>query len=340
MTRLLLASLDGLWFGLAILVITLALPRISPKAEAWLWRLVPIKLLLGLFGVGLVQWSITTGAAGGGVSGPGLLFWIWISGAGLMLARLAYEAVKVAQLRRESRDELGPDWKSDLREIAEEFRLRHEPQVRKRALCLQPMVVGSLRPVILVPERLADSEPEDRRALLAHECAHVAHRDLPLNWLYVASRVFFYFHPVLWLASSRGALAQERASDSAAVRAANLDRAGYAAWLLKMADSGRSGSQLSLAAGGSFGRLKQRIAGLGRVKHSKWTTGIAALVGLCALVPTTAFRASAASAQQQSISDTPVQTFEPVEAVTPVPPQQFSPAPKQTADGFSQIDLR
>ncbi|HEX7149908.1 MAG TPA: M56 family metallopeptidase [Thermoanaerobaculia bacterium] len=64
-----------------------------------------------------------------------------------------------------------------------------------------PAVLRVVRPLIVLPlhgsDELSDSE---LRALLAHECAHVARRDNLRSWVEMVAASLLWFHPLVWLA--------------------------------------------------------------------------------------------------------------------------------------------
>ena len=129
-----------------------------------------------------------------------------------------------------------------------------------------PMVVGLLRPCILIPRVLAQTLDQDAlRDILQHEIAHIRRGDL---WLSAAMRValaVFWWNPMLRLVHARLELAREMACD---LRAA-LGRRGpveYAGSLLTSVETlAASDERPATLAVGIFerrGHLAQRIDGL------------------------------------------------------------------------------
>jgi TonB family protein len=97
-----------------------------------------------------------------------------------------------------------------------------------------PLVTGILRPVILLPEDAHTWAPARRRAVLAHELAHVRRRDpLILLAAHLATTIY-WFHPMCWLAAARLRAESERACDDAALRI-GLRPSSYAGHLLDLA---------------------------------------------------------------------------------------------------------
>ena len=98
-----------------------------------------------------------------------------------------------------------------------------------------PMTMGVRKRLILLPEDMAESLPdEDLRAVIAHESAHVRRRDFAWNLLYELISLPADYHPVLWLTRSRLVESREMVCDEMAAEAvAGRDR--YVRSLLRLA---------------------------------------------------------------------------------------------------------
>jgi protein TonB len=102
----------------------------------------------------------------------------------------------------------------------------------------QPATFGVWRPVVLLPETLAESPAGLRRAVVTHELFHVQRRD----WLWVLAeeslRSLLWFNPAIVWMTSRIQLAREELVDELTVLATGNRRA-YIEALLAFADAGR-----------------------------------------------------------------------------------------------------
>jgi TonB family protein len=97
-----------------------------------------------------------------------------------------------------------------------------------------PLIAGVWRPVILLPRSSETWNISRRRAVLAHEAAHIRRRDpLILLAAHIATAIY-WFHPLCWLAAARLRSESERACDDAALRI-GLRPSGYAGHLLDLA---------------------------------------------------------------------------------------------------------
>jgi hypothetical protein len=81
-----------------------------------------------------------------------------------------------------------------------------------------PMILGWVRPRILLPAPLAASLSRDQlRAVLFHELAHFRAHDVPLNWLFTAVCSLHWFNPLAHLSFRVWTRSREEAADEAAL---------------------------------------------------------------------------------------------------------------------------
>jgi beta-lactamase regulating signal transducer with metallopeptidase domain len=99
-----------------------------------------------------------------------------------------------------------------------------------------PVVVGAIRPAILLPREWSSWPEAKLRSVLAHERAHVARRDYAVLLLALVNRCVFWFHPVAWLLPGRLSDAAELACDDVAVREGSKPRE-YARHLLEIVEA-------------------------------------------------------------------------------------------------------
>ena len=153
------------------------------------------------------------------------------------------------------------------------FALSHRVQV--------PMVIGWLRPVILIPVSAASGlPPHQLDALILHELAHIRRFDTITNMALVAVETVLFYHPAMWWVSRQVRIEREHCCDDMAVSACG-DAALYAEALTSL-DGARMPDGLALAANG--GKLKNRVARLLGAPQASQRVSLSALAGL-ALLP-------------------------------------------------------
>ncbi|MCA8952270.1 MAG: hypothetical protein KDE27_22355 [Planctomycetes bacterium] len=138
---------------------------------------------------------------------------LWALGAIALLARSVRDRVLGARLVRRSTP--APERHRRLAQThAEVFGVR-APAVRTTRDLRSPALVGTLRPVVLLPESFRDLD--DIEWAIRHELMHVVQRDPWAALLHELARIAFFFHPAVWLAASRWDEAAELACDRALV---------------------------------------------------------------------------------------------------------------------------
>lgn len=132
--------------------------------------------------------------------GCAILF--WAAGAGLALPHLflAYTGLR----RRLQPRHPAPALAAELRQIAARLGMRATPRVTTSARAPTPLALGVLHSEVCVPERaLRELAPDELRAMLAHELAHVQRRDPTWTLVYAIVCRALFWHPALWFARRR-----------------------------------------------------------------------------------------------------------------------------------------
>src|SRR5262249_33842821 len=97
-----------------------------------------------------------------------------------------------------------------------------------------PAVVGLFRPAVILPRDWRQWTNATRRAVLAHEFAHIRRKDLFVRCLARFAKCIFWFNPLVWWLSFKLSQLSEMACDAAAVGRTN-DAVGYSRVLLDFA---------------------------------------------------------------------------------------------------------
>lgn len=232
-------------------------------------------------------------------------------GVALMLLRLLTGFVGGIRLKR-SATAIGPCALTEfLEELARRWRMTAVPALRTSEKIAMPVVVGIMKPAILIPASMMSSFSQVHlEAILSHELAHVRRFDLLVNILQRLVETVLFFHPVVWLLSRQISAERERCCDDLAVDS-GCDSLTYADTLVRVAESCQSDDRqrflTALASTGtSRSELKRRVLRLidpDSVAAAERTGGGAALClsGLiaAALFAATLFDLSTANAEPQ-----------------------------------------
>ena len=183
-----------------------------------------------------------------------------------------------------------------------------------------PMVVGCLKPAVLIPlSALTGLNQEQLMAILAHELAHIRRHDFFVNILQRCVESLLFYHPGVWWMSARIRVEREHCCDDVAVRMCG-DRRAYVQALIELERKRQSTPVMSVAAtGGSLVQRVHRILGL-KTSTADWQSAAATLVFILAWLAAGAWQTS------NTLQATPVLPVTAAAAVA-VLPAITSPAP-------------
>ena len=189
---------------------------------------------------------------------------LWLAGAAVFLCAVVVRTVRTC--RRWDRERLctDPELLNLLEDCKASAGVTAPIGLVPTATVSTPVLLGWLRPRILLPQALVASIPREQlRAVLLHELAHFRSADIPCHWLFTIAQALNWPNPVMLVASRRWRHACEIAADASAV--AQMPERDGAIYGQALVDALRwAGTQPiprgALALGESFGQLKERIA--------------------------------------------------------------------------------
>ena len=188
--------------------------------------------------------------------------------------------------------EAGNALHTTLGELAIRLGVRRAVILLESALVEVPTVVGWLRPTILLPaSALTGLSPDQLRAILAHELAHIRRYDYLANIVQTVVEILGFYHPAIWWISHQIRIERENCCDDLAVRVCD-NSLQYARALASMEEIRHSRTELAVAASG--GSLMVRIARLlGRPavddRRFTWLPGLITLLLVIGVVIPAAF---------------------------------------------------
>ncbi len=186
---------------------------------------------------------------------------IWHVGVAVGLVRLAGAVRGARRLRAASFPVREKAWISELAELADALGVRTAVALRKSAELTAPVVMGVVRPVIIVPaSAVCGVPPEVMRAALAHELAHVARWDYVVELAQMVVEALLFFNPFVWLISRSIRQEREACCDLAAAQVCS----GVAEYSEALLWWERQGAKPALAAlavtgGGLLGRVRRLL---------------------------------------------------------------------------------
>jgi bla regulator protein BlaR1 len=186
---------------------------------------------------------------------------LWMAGVAICVLGVSREWRRAGTLARRDVTEAGEPVGAIVSELRTRLSLTTVIDIRRSGHAAVPMVLGWLRPVVLIPSHTAEEMPPDQlRAILAHELAHVRRRDYLANVLQIAAETLVFHHPAARWVSRRIRTEREYCCDDVAV-SVGARPADYARALAALEDA-RAGCRLAVAAGsGTLLDRIQRIVG-------------------------------------------------------------------------------
>lgn len=149
---------------------------------------------------------------------------IYLIGVVLFGLRLAGGWVYLQQLSKTATLPTVTNWTSITDRLRAALSIKAVIQVRESSRIVVPIVIGVVKPVLLLPIGLATSlSIREIEAVLAHELAHVKRHDYAVNLLQSTVEVLYFFHPALWWLSARVREEREHCCDDLAVQVSGGD---------------------------------------------------------------------------------------------------------------------
>lgn len=156
-----------------------------------------------------------------------LVFTLWLIGILFFLLRMAGGMVYLQRLSKRQLVPFEPAWQQKADALINSLAVSKPVQVCQSYLAKVPMVIGHLKPVVLIPVSiftgLSDKEIE---AIIAHELAHIKRNDYLFNILQAIIETLFFFHPAVWIVSRIIRDEREHSCDDMAITATG-DKLNY-----------------------------------------------------------------------------------------------------------------
>jgi beta-lactamase regulating signal transducer with metallopeptidase domain/type II secretory pathway component GspD/PulD (secretin) len=193
-----------------------------------------------------------------------LAAWLLVFSASISLVLLLWLLVRWRQITRQVCFAATSERLTALADEAQKITgMKLKVQVKLTTNSISPAVCGLFRPAILIPQSLADNfSDEQLRAVLLHELIHLRRRDMWVNFLQALLQIFYWWHPLAWLANACIRRVREEAVDDAVMLALRDEAESYASTLLEVAKLALNRPLASLGLVGimeSRHALRQRI---------------------------------------------------------------------------------
>jgi GWxTD domain-containing protein len=250
-----------------------------------------------------------------------LLPWLaplWMAGVLLFQLRCLASWMAAGRLRRVGVCGAPARWTEKLDSLRARLRMTRPVTLMESCLAEVPVVIGHVRPIILMPVGLLAGLPAGQiESILLHELAHIRRADYLVNLMQTLVEGLLFYHPAVWWISHVIRTERENCCDDLIVAAANVDAYEYATALAALAEHRWSMRDAALAAtGGHLVKRIRRLLARGEGPRPAMAPAVSAgvLIVTCAL---------ALAAWQTPAQNGP--------AIVPVIPVAAAPAIQQVA---------
>jgi GWxTD domain-containing protein len=184
----------------------------------------------------------------------------WIAGVLFFQLRGVAGWMSARRLRRKGVCAATPFWQHRIDRLAARVRLSRPVTLLESCLAEVPVVIGYVRPVILMPVGLLAGLPAGQvESILLHELTHIRRHDYLVNLLQIVVESLVFYHPAVWWISGVMRAERENCCDDLVV-ATQGDAFAYAAALTALEQNRAAVRETVLAAtGGSLVKRVRRL---------------------------------------------------------------------------------
>ncbi|MDQ1473318.1 MAG: hypothetical protein QOJ99_4798 [Bryobacterales bacterium] len=195
----------------------------------------------------------------GGIDSADIAAWaacLWLAGVAMFYIRAAGGCISIRGWRSTGVCDPGEVWVARFAELSARLGVSRPVLLLQSSMAGVPVVMGYLRPVILMPVGLlAGMSSRQIEYILMHELAHIRRCDYVVNLLQTLAEGFLFFHPAVWWISAVIRAERENCCDD--VAASYGDAHEYAATLAALEEYRQGAGEPALAVTG--GNLVKRI---------------------------------------------------------------------------------
>ena len=243
----------------------------------------------------------------------GLVAIAWTLGVLLMSARFIIQWRTTVRLRTGADVAIDTSWQTLFDQLKEQLGLSAGIRLLGSGIAETPMVLGWIRPVVLVPAAAFTTlTTEELKLVLLHELNHIRRMDHLINLLQGTAECLLFFHPVTWWLSNQIRNERELCCDDLTIQTMNQPRIfARALFKLETLRLEHTKSPLNTAVHATGGSLMSRITRMldtpnqTRTAKATWKAplAVALATGLTAVCLTTTMNSVDASEATVSEQD-------------------------------------
>jgi beta-lactamase regulating signal transducer with metallopeptidase domain/polyhydroxyalkanoate synthesis regulator phasin len=230
---------------------------------------------------------------------------IWFSGLFVMSSRFVSQWMGTRRLRSKQVSPPSNQLMTLFTGLKHQMGIHHQVTLMESGLAGVPMIIGWLKPVVLIPTAtLMNLTTDELRLILAHELSHIRRYDHLVNLAQAMIESMLFFHPVTWWLSRQVRIERENCCDDACTDSPQSSRL-LANALLKLELIRSKQTTLTLnATGGTFMNRINRLVTLNNrpstVSGLRAISACSAMMIACGIGLATIATTSPANAQDRS----------------------------------------
>ncbi len=207
------------------------------------------------------------------------LVMLWLLGVGVFSLKWFGSLYFTYTLKRHNISSAPSEWKKTVQKFSQKLGIKKAISIVQSTKVDVPMVIGYLRPVILMPASMATGfTSEQIESIIVHELAHVKSNDFLIGLILSAMEVVLFYHPMYWWVSGIISEEREKCCDDIAVAQCGNPLL-YARTLFSIAEQKQQRS-LALSLQGKKNQLFDRIKRVcispqGKASNNNNKTGMA-----------------------------------------------------------------
>ncbi len=187
------------------------------------------------------------------------IVWIYFGGLLMMTLRMLSGSICLRRHARTGVRQPSPEIHVFFRQLCEKTGIIKKVRLFESFRIDIPEVIGYFKPLVIVPAGFFANMPFDQAgAILAHELAHIKRNDFLFNIIQSVIEMLFFYHPAIYLISSRTRDEREKCCDDMALAWCPGNET-YARALARMAERGIKPSYPSVALMQNRKTLLERI---------------------------------------------------------------------------------
>jgi bla regulator protein BlaR1 len=182
----------------------------------------------------------------------------WIAGAFLFSLRLVGGYWYISKLRAQAIF-IENNWSENIKSLASALGIERVIRLAESSLVYSPMVIGYLKPIILVPVGMFNGlSTAELETIFLHELAHIKRHDYVINMIQSFIEVIFFFNPFVWMLSNTIRSEREFCCDDTVITK-NGNVLAYAKALARLEESRISSTVFALPLADNKNQLMNRI---------------------------------------------------------------------------------